>query len=282
MKMLFKINALRQSVAGRKTMLFVEKDSINYELMPPSFLIVEGGKLVIFGIPKCGNAWLQSMLVKYFNVDVVIDAKDRHKRGILSIHDPFVEEMVYRTDFATGVCLIRDIRDVVVSYFHYARTNEFRRAMNRCHYEDIDSFYYEWFLSRCVPAHRLHTFADEYAERSIPLVRYERLQASPCNEMMRLLRRWGIEPDIEKIREIVALHQLENLKRSGLNLGYHVESSHFRKGGWGNFLNELPKHILQDMNVRFSDYLQRWGYPVDLTEENIDSFKAGLAVLGEE
>lgn len=275
-----RLRTFRRRVAkGRKNQLFVEPDSADYEAFGPRFLNVTGGKIVIFGIPKCGNAWLQSMLVQYFDTNPVMTLQQADTQGVLSIHDPFREEMMYRRDFANGVCLIRDIRDVIVSYFHYGRTDEFRREMKRFYYDDFDSFYFEWFLSRCVPSHSLHTFADDYAARGIPVVRYERLQSNCESELARLVARWGANPDREKIGAIVRKHELKILKATGLDLGYQVEASHFRKGGWGNFLTEMPQHILADANARFEAYLRRWGYPLSLTDESIRDYRARLSIV---
>ena len=256
--------------------MFVDPVSSNYEAFGPNFLSVPNGKAVIFGIPKSGNAWLQSMLVAYFDTDPVLTIKDSDTKGVLSIHDPYDEAMQFRLDFANGVCLIRDIRDVIVSYYHYGQTEEFKRAMTRFYYEDFEAFYYEWFLSRCVPSHQLHTFAQNYAERGIPIVRYERLQADPDRELSILIARWGFTPDMERIKAITQAHHLKILKTKGIDIGYHVEKSHFRKGGWGNFLTEMPSHILRDVNERFEDFLKRWGYPVELSEVEIAKFQNGL------
>jgi hypothetical protein len=259
--------------------LFLPPDSINYDVFGPAFYKVPNGKVVIFGLPKCGNAWLQSMLVKYFDTNPVLTLDEEQKSGILSIHDPFEPYMLKRKDFANGVCLIRDMRDLVVSYYYFGLTGEWRKAMTRFFYEDMDSFYYEWFLSRCVQAHRMFSFAEDFASRGVPVIRYERLNADPIGELSRLIARWGIVPEINRVGQIVNDHHLSKLKKTGLNLGYKVEKSHFRKGGWGNFLNEMPPHIVDDITERFGSFLKRWGYPTDLSETNIAAYCATLDSL---
>lgn len=269
-------------VSQTPNQLFIPPNSINYGTFGQSFLDIGNGKIIIFGLPKAGNAWLQSMLVKYFDSAAILSVDDVEMQGILSIHDPFEKYMLYRSDFANGVCLIRDIRDVIVSYYRYGKTSEFRRVMTRFLYDDFDSFYYEWFLSRCVPSHRLHTFADEYAVRGVPILRYERLQANPVSELARLLARWGFSPDYERIKDVVNIHQLAKLQNKGLDLGYWVEPSHFRKGGWGNFLDEMPLSILEDVNWRFEQFLRRWGYPLSLSDTSITRYRQYLLAIAKE
>ncbi|MDG3042453.1 sulfotransferase domain-containing protein [Roseicyclus marinus] len=259
--------------------MMLDPQSINYDVFPPDFREVQNGKLVIFGIPKCGNTWVQSLLCKYFDVSPVLTVDEFNIGGVLSIHDPFESYMRERTDFVSGICLIRDIRDIIVSYFHYANTDQWRRSMTRSYYDDFDAFYYEWFLSRCVPAHRLHTFAEEFAARGVPIVRYERLNASPQHEFSRLLRRLGYDVDHKHLHYCVEQHQLSKLKKEGLDIRYRVETSHFRTGGWGNFLEEMPSHILADVNRRFSGYLERWGYPLDLSEAIVADYRHRLFKL---
>ena len=259
-----------------KNLLFVDPQSSAYENFGPSFCEKRNGKAVIFGIPKCGNAWLQSMLVDYFESFPVLTSDEIDKKGVLSTHEPFCEEMMFRDDYVHGVCLIRDIRDIVVSYYYYAQTSQWKKAMTKFDYADFDSFYFEWFLSRAVPSHKIHSFAEEFAERSVPVLRYERLNSDTELELGRLIYRWGFSPDPVRVKNVVQRHQLKELKRSGLDLGYRVEPSHFRKGGWGNFLSELPLNILEDMNYRFEAFLRRWGYPVDLSDESVNKFVTSL------
>ncbi|MGD9601780.1 MAG: sulfotransferase domain-containing protein [Gammaproteobacteria bacterium] len=259
--------------------LMLDPESINYDVYPRDFRAVADGKLVIFGIPKCGNTWVQSLLCKYFGVEPVLTIEEFTSSGVLSIHDPYEPYMRERPDFVSGFCLIRDIRDMIVSYFHYSNTDQWRHSMTRHYYDDFDSFYYEWFISRCVPSHRLHTFASEFAERGVPIVRYERLNANPRFEFARLLKRLGHEVDHERLRLVIEEHRLENLKRNGVYIRYRVEQTHFRKGGWGNFLDEMPPHILADANERFGSYLKRWGYPIELSEESINTYRQQLEDL---
>lgn len=252
---------VREGLGQVGTDMFLEPASLEYDPgASRAFEEVPNGKVVIFGIPKAGNVWLQSLLVDYFDVSPVLRLEEVDRKGVLSIHDPFNPAFCERSDFVYGACLIRDLRDIVVSYFHYAQTQDWRRAMTRHHYEDIETFYYDWFLSRAVPAHRLHSFADEYAERGIPIVRYERLRQDTSAELVRLLRRWGHDPDPASVDVAISRNAFDRLRSEGKNLRYSIPPTHFRRGEVGSWRTELPPAIAADMNWRFEEFLRRWGY----------------------
>ena len=219
------------------------------------------GKIVVFGLPKSGNTWVQSLIADYFDLPGIEPILDINKRGVGMCHWPFRDDFVTRDDFLHAVYVVRDVRDVIVSFFHYSQTEYFLKARPEFHYHDIDSFYYEWFLSRMVTTYRWHTHSIEYAALGIPVVRYERLCKDPLGEFERVIRRWGLEVDEERVKAAVQKNSIDQLKAAGKQLNVYVPPSHFRKGGSGGYLEELPPHIILDANQRFADLLKRWGYP---------------------
>lgn len=260
----------------------VEKESVKIELKGPLFRApssldlypprhnvfdFQDGKIVIFGLQKAGNTWLLAMisdifeLTPYFNVH---DQQQREGRGVVSTHDPLSATIAARADFVSGVCLIRDLRDIVVSYFYYMQTDSFQRDVPAAKYEDIETFYYDWFLSRMVKAHCYHTYWDDYAAHGVPVLRYERLIADPYKELVRLFERWGQPFDTARIASAIERNSFANLKQNGRMIGdTAIGSSHFRRGTAGSYKDELPKAILEDINRRFGATLLRWGYPIE-------------------
>ena len=165
-----------------------------------------------------------------------------------------------RADIIHAACLIRDLRDVVASFFPYTQTEQFRKARPEYQFDDVETFYYDWFLSVVVPQYRVHTFAEEYAERLVPVVRYERLYDDTLGEMRKLIRRWGLVFDEAKMKHAIALNSLDRLKLGGKQAEIFVEASHFRKGGYGNYKHDLPAKISTDVSQRFYALQSRWGY----------------------
>lgn len=221
------------------------------------------GKIVVFGLPKSGNVWMKSLLVDYFAIPGIEPLLDLNKTGVGLTHRPFDRFIGDRPDFIHGVCMVRDLRDVVASYYQYVKTNRFRGARPEFHYDDESSFYYEWFLSRPVPAHKIFTHSAQYARLGVPVVRYERLRGDTVREFERLLLRWGFKPDMNRIREVVAANDIEKLRKHGKSLEKEISPEHFRKGGVGTYREELSEGVIKDIERRFDRVLRRWGYLTD-------------------
>jgi hypothetical protein len=223
---------------------------------------IPNGKLVVFGLPKSGNVWLVSMLCDYFAMESIDPVVDVAKPGIGMCHLPFGEEITSRLDFIHGVYLLRDLRDVVVSYFHNCQTEWFKRSMPNFHYEDMESFYFEWFVPRVVPFHGVADHANTFARAGLPVVRYEKLCDQPIEEFSRLLKRLGVPLDDRRIVEVVNKNSFDQLKKNGRQLNVFVPSTHFRRGGSGAYKDELPTSVLRHLTETYRSALFDWGYEI--------------------
>jgi hypothetical protein len=218
------------------------------------------GKIVVFGIPKSGNVWLVSLLSHYTGLPGIDPVVNRPAPGVGMCHLPYSRELAQRGDFLHGIYLMRDLRDVVVSYYHQTRAPSFRESLPHFHSETIEQFYYEWFLTRVVPFHGLATHAAEFTSRGLPPVRYEDLVADPAAEFARVLRRLGLPVDAARVAAAVEANTLERLRREGRQLDVYVPPSHFRRGGHGGYREELPPPVLRHIESEFGALLTRWGY----------------------
>lgn len=225
---------------------------------------VTAGKLVVFGLPKSGNVWLVSMLADYLGVPAVDPFLDVDKSGVGMCHLPLAK-VIGRTDFVQAVYLLRDLRDIVVSYFHYGNTEGFRSSLPNYHYEDIETFYFDWFLPRVVPFHEVSNHATDFSTAGLPVVRYERLHADTYAEMRRLILRLGLPLDEKHLQKVVDANRLSELKKAGKQLNTFVPVSHFRHGGHGGYKTELPLTVLRHLNSKFFNVLAEFGYETDLS-----------------
>jgi hypothetical protein len=141
------------------------------------------------------------------------------------------------------------------------QTESYQADIPYAKYGDIETFYYDWFLSRLVPAHRFHTYWEEYAERGVPVLRYERLRSETKLELIRLFDRWSQPFDEVRLDAAIRNNDFLNLKASGKQMAnVTITSSHFRSGRSGTYSTELPPKILADIEERFGHLLKRWGY----------------------
>jgi len=221
---------------------------------------VPRAKIVIFGVPKSGNVWLQSLLCESLALRPIDPIAQTDVSGVGMTHLPFCAAVADRRDFLHGVCLVRDPRDVLASFYRYSKTAHFRSARPEFHYEDWDEFYYDWYLSRALPAFDLLGHSDTYARLGVPIVRYERLRINPLREVVRLLKRWGLALDEQAVASAVKENEISRLRTNGKSLNIEVPPSHFGSGTIGNFKSEIPAEILLDFENRFSSLLSRWGY----------------------
>ena len=131
------------------------------------------------------------MLCDYFNVPQINMFNQPDGRGVALTHIPFSPEIKMRADIIRGPYLIRDLRDIVASFYPYTQTDQFKRARPEYRFDSVENFYYDWFLSIIVPQYRVHTFADEYAQLGVPVIRYERLYDDTLGEMENSLNAGG-------------------------------------------------------------------------------------------
>ncbi len=219
-------------------------------------------KIAIIGLPKSGNVWLRSLIADMMGMETIHYLRELSKPGIISFHRTLSARIWLRKDIVLAVYLMRDIRDIIVSYYFYSQTDDYHKNMDpSCYFNDIESFYYEYFLSKIIIRYDWFNHAHDYIERGVPLIKYEQLWDNPIQELERLCLRWGIPIKQEKIIQAVDKNRLDKLQSSGKATSYkQIPQSHFRKGGYGGYADVLPDKIIQDINDRFEDYLRRWGY----------------------
>lgn len=222
------------------------------------------GCIYVICLPKSGSVWLKSLIKDTFNLGTAKtqsrfkDSTTRLKGSHLkpgSVHSLY--DMLY------GVYLMRDIRDVIVSYFHYSKSKFYHETMDpSCIFNSIVDFYFEYFLTRLVSRYDMMNHAEFYIGYGLPLVKYERLWDNTLAEMKRLYARWGISYERKSLLSAIEHNTLQSMKEKQVIEQCEIEipSSHFRKGGYGNWRNELPEIVIQDVNKRFGEYLLRWGY----------------------
>ena len=129
------------------------------------------------------------------------------------------------------------------------------------HYDNIEQFYFQWFLPRVAPFHRIETHAIEYAQKGVPISAEMRIfMPIRSREFQRLILRLGFDCDVERIRRVVDDHKIETMKRAQLAFDVEIAPEHFRKGGWGNFREDMPSTVRKDVETRFASVIEQWGY----------------------
>jgi len=155
--------------------------------------------------------------------------------------------------------LLRDGRDVMVSYFHYLIT--ITRNENLDFLELVrdgkDLFPCKWH------EHTQRWLANPY-DAEILRVKYEHLKSNPLNEMRKLCRFAGLERDDEFLKTVIDHASFDSMRRREVELGWSgpwpKEKYFVRRGKVGSYQDEMPESALKYFMDEAGGALRDCGY----------------------
>ncbi|KKL67103.1 hypothetical protein LCGC14_2138350, partial [marine sediment metagenome] len=179
----------------------------------PVSAVAPGDRLIVNSVPKSGSAWVIAMLGTLF--------------GRSADHAP---ELVHVGDIRTAsrggpvfgvVVLVRDMRDVVLSWFHETRRNDLRAGFHAPRYPTVEAFYHEHLLGLMHSQPRfdhgpMTAWLDDVTAQGFPLIRYEDLSTDPQSCLTKLANFWKVDVPPERIADAVKLLHHRLLGRIGL------------------------------------------------------------------
>lgn len=165
--------------------------------------------------------------------------------------------------------LIRDPRDVLISYFHYSK------GLPHLFSEPLPDGYklpqfVDFFLRGKVwPGHiRDHSrsYDKSAVEAAYTVIRYEALLAEPLQEYRRLLQAADIDLPEQTLKALIEHTSFDNMRRL-----HHPESARaglvesnsayiLRKGVAGQHAQSLRDKMRQRIESELGDYLETYGY----------------------
>jgi hypothetical protein len=246
--------------------------------------------MYVVGYPKSGNTWLCFLLAYCLNAEYDdLDAPGIHpqqeyqrryvKGGlahpsyqtqlgqIWKTHHPKRQEM---SSSQPIVYLLRDGRDVMVSYFFYQRKialnkdsaakNWFQKLGNLVTHDSTNQNYYENFSS-FLQQHtdQWVTHVSTWLERNPQvIVRYEDLKTEPEATLNKVFQQLHVEVApaiIQQALEIFDFKQLSQRKE-----GEEDRSSFFRKGIAGDWKNHFSRDDLEFFQAKAAKVMNQAGY----------------------
>tara|TARA_B100000678_G_scaffold279944_2_gene276146 strand:- start:762 stop:1937 length:1176 start_codon:yes stop_codon:yes gene_type:complete len=216
---------------------------------------------LVNSLPKSGSVWLCGML------EHAMDISGSDRVRISHCADLVFDQN--QPNLGGAVSLVRDMRDVVVSWFHDVAKSDLRTGFERARYPDIASFYFECFVGLIGKSDRyfggdLIGWIDRNCANYCPLIKYEDMVADPQRALTKVLNAWRIHVPEAQVAAAARAFEPFSLRKSGGPrdgyVGKMYQHGHLRNPGSGNWQKELPAKVLSDIERRYSDYQQRLGY----------------------
>ena len=239
---------------------FQSWDEQHYKPLPKSFRTTDGS-FVVAGLPKSGNVWLTALIASALGLPTV---KTKGKCHVYYVHQSLSEtKLLTDSTVYRGAVIVRDLRDIVVSLYHWLKTEDYLRYYKHGPhqvFDDYEAMYIEYFLRRFAKID-IPNQMDGYVTRGWPVVKYERLFDQPKRELTRLFKVWQVDIEESAIDAAIERCSLQNMRSNSAGLvDDTIASDHFRVGGYGHFKSELPDIVLKDIETRYGSYLRSWGY----------------------
>jgi hypothetical protein len=169
----------------------------------------------------------------------------------------------YRRDYRRAVCLVRDVRDVVLSEFAYLRSLGYYRG-------DFDEFI-EGFVGkgRAVNGfgpwpHHVSSWLDSpiAGTSNFLLVKYEDLRGNPEEWFERIARFLGLQLTRERIQQAVANNSLNRMRKKERDQPQVPTNDFVRTGSVQGWRGKLTDPQLELIEQYAGGVLVRLGYPL--------------------
>jgi hypothetical protein len=216
---------------------------------------------VVNSMPKSGTLWMTAMLEAILGVEA--------RKQLIVSHVADLEADWQRPNVQGAVTLVRDLRDVVVSWSHNAARTDLSLGYRRPRYPTVGAFYWEFFLPTLMSSERyyrgelvgwLHRSAASY----IPRIRYEDMLADPGAALEKVLNAWMIDYDEAAVRAVADSSTFTEMAaarpRGDGYLATQFRGGHLRRGIAGSWREELPVDVQADVSERFAGYQELLGY----------------------
>lgn len=227
----------------------------------------------LVGYPKSGNTWLQNLVAgAVYGVDPAYAPDTLIQELIPDLHymryykryrTPmfFKSHHLPKPNYRRVVYLLRDGRDVMVSYWHY---------LSALKHERIDFLKMVRDGETLFPS-KWHEHVDAWLANSygaqLITVRYEDLKRDPVRELQRLCDFVGLERDSLMLEHIAEQASFQSLRRKVDEGRYFQENPvwpsdqpFFRRGTVGSYKDEMPPDVLNAFLTDAQETLFRCNY----------------------
>lgn len=223
--------------------------------------------------PKCGGSWVRNMLRTYRSTELF--TYDR----LVGRDEVVLTHRLYKRRYAKPIVLVRDPRDLYVSFYHYDNSYEysdqnsvlfrhFKHDEARPIREDFYEYLHAKLLIKSHPWFFYSQFLDSWLSRpNVCVVRYEDCLLEPETQLIRMLRFLDDPIDLERVAETVADTSFQAITRKkygdSRKAGEGDNSKFHRKGIAGDWKNHFNSDACRLLERVEGCSLRRLGYESD-------------------
>ena len=224
--------------------------------------------------PKSGGSWVAQMLADYFHVPFPQSRRPHFEPCVMHGHH------LYSKNFRNIFCVMRDGRDIMVSYyfhllFEHDRNNPVfvRRSRKKMPFTDPDDVkknlpaFIEYTFTtgtRGLTKFTWNQFVTSWADKDVAILRYEDLVRDAAEVLRDAVGKvTGAEPNIARLVEIREKYSFRS--QAGREPGVEDRKSFMRKGIAGDWKSHFTGEACQVFDHYAGDTLVRMWYERDRT-----------------
>lgn len=229
--------------------------------------------IFIAGYPKSGNTWFQNLITGVvfgmdgrFVPDALVQSlvPDVHA---VRYYRRYLTPMYFKThalpqpEYRKVVYLVRDGRDVMVSYLHHLAALE-KSAPDFLHLVETGEGLFPCRWHEHVEAWRANPHGA-----SVLTIAYEALKKDPLSELKRFCEFAGIERDERLLEAAIRTNSFEVMRQKeetfgSSNVAWPRDKPFVRRGVVGSFKDEMPPEVLDSFMRQSASAMASLGYSV--------------------
>ena len=216
---------------------------------------------IVNSMPKSGTVWMTAML------EDILGVKAREQITISHVGD--IESDWHKENNHGALTLVRDMRDVVVSWYHNLCRSDLQFGYASPRYDTIEDFYRNYLLGLIFGTSRYYhgdlvRWLNLLGANGIPIIKYEDLVSDTRHCLRKVMNFWKVKASEERLHEVARDYSFATMRDTVTKQGGFVtdmvNSGHMRSGQVGRWRDEMPTHVAEDIEQRFAGYQTRLGY----------------------
>jgi hypothetical protein len=226
----------------------------------------------IVGYPKSGHTWLQNLVAGVnFGIDMQFVSDTLVQDLVPDVHFKkyyrryctpmfFKSHHLPRPEYRRVIYLLRDGRDVMVSYYHHTMALRGKPVDFLKLLQDVDPLFGKWH------EHVQAWLSNPYRAKVL-IIKYEDLKYQPADELKRLCEFVGIERDRAFTERVVEGSSIGNMRLKEARYGWAdpkwpKDKPFVRRGEIGSYKDEMPQKVLDAFLVEAQETLVKHGYVI--------------------